>query len=42
MRDGDVEAQHLGGLRIPNILKTELKGQIRENDRMVVKRLSMI
>lgn len=40
--NGDVAAQHLDDLRIPNILKTELESQMPEDSGMVVKRLSIV
>lgn len=42
IRDVNLVAQCLGGLRTPNILKTKFKKQMLKNNRIVVKKLANV
>lgn len=42
MHDRNVVLQCLGSLRIPNILKTKLRQQMPGDDKMVMKRLTVV
>lgn len=42
MCDRDVEVRCLDSLKIPNILKTKLKRQMPEDDKIFMKKLSIM